>query len=72
MTLINGKCEECLKTGKTSVVYEPQFRTTTAMAISPGYYDEQGQYHPPYNPNKTTYEWRCSNGHRWNEVRNEV
>jgi hypothetical protein len=67
--LINGKCEQCVSEGKTSSVSEPQYGITTLMGIAPGYYDETGNYVPPYNPNRTTYEWSCSQGHRWTEVK---
>lgn len=59
------KCEECLKENKTYSVQEPQYGTTTLMGISPAYWDEEGKYHESYNPNTTTYEYRCSNGHSW-------
>lgn len=68
MGLKDGKCEECIKEGKKSTVYKPQSGVTTLMGISPAYYDQDGVYHEAYNPNKTTYEWSCSQGHKWLEI----
>lgn len=65
MALVNGKCEECVKEGKTSSVAIPQYGATTAMMPAPPYYNENGNLHPGTNPNTTTYEWHCSQGHRW-------
>lgn len=61
-------CEQCKNEGKTSTIHEPMGGSTTLMAFSPGYYDEQGKYHATKNPNKTTYDYRCSNGHSWSET----
>ena len=68
MGLKDGKCETCIAEGKISTVTRPQYGSTTLMAISPGYYDEIGIFHEPYNPNRTTYEWCCSQGHKWIEI----
>ena len=61
-------CEQCQREGKTSTIYAPQCGRTTLMGIMPAYYDEKGDYHESVNPNYTTFEWSCSNGHKWNEV----
>lgn len=61
-------CEQCVKEGKKYSVSEPQFGITTSMMPSPAYWDEEGNYHESYNPNTTTYEYQCSNGHRWQKV----
>ncbi len=59
------KCEECIKEEKKSTVYVPQYGTTTLMCSAPDYYDEEGKFHEGHNPNTTTTEWSCSNGHTW-------
>lgn len=61
-------CKECKKEGKEYRVNEPLYGTTTLMGISPGYWDEDGKYHEPYNPNITTYTYNCSNGHEWSST----
>jgi hypothetical protein len=61
-------CEQCQREGKTSTIYVPQTGYTTLMAPAPAYYDEQGVYHQPKDPNYTTYEYSCSNGHTWKET----
>lgn len=59
------RCEKCEGEGKKYSVSDPQLGVTTLMGISPGYWDEDGKYHEPYNPNTTTYTYTCSNGHTW-------
>jgi hypothetical protein len=59
------KCQKCIKEGKKSTILMPMYGTTTLMAYSPGYYDEDGNYQPSVNPNTTTYQYSCSNGHSW-------
>ena len=61
-------CEECEREGKKYSVKEPSCGMTTLMGISPGYWDEEGEYHPSHNPNTTTFTYRCSNGHSWTET----
>ena len=58
-------CEQCQKRGLKSTISSPMYGTTTLMAYTPGYYDENGEYHSNKNPNITTYEYTCSNGHRF-------
>jgi hypothetical protein len=38
---------------------------TTLMYCAP-FYDEAGRFHS-HNPNTTTTQYSCSNGHRWSE-----
>lgn len=56
-------CEKCKNEGLKSTIQAPMYGTTTLLAYSPGYYDEDGIYHPNKNPNRTTYTYTCSNGH---------
>lgn len=65
-------CEKCVQKGKKYSVTEPLGGFTTLMGISPGYWNEEGEYIPPYNPNYTTYTYNCSNGHSWNKVEKYV
>ncbi len=58
-------CKKCEAKGKKYSVTDPMYGATTCMGITPGYWDEGGGYHQPVNPNITTYEYQCSNGHRW-------
>ena len=59
------KCPECQRQGLTSRVYPGMSCTTLMCDMS--YYDENGDFHA-HNPNKTTTDYRCSNGHTWTEV----
>lgn len=59
------QCPECQKEGKKSKVYQGM-STTTLLGWIP-YWDEEGKYHND-NPNTTTTEYSCSNGHRWTNV----
>lgn len=60
------KCTACDIKGDKYSVFEGML-TTTAMAVAPPYWDEEGKYHVPSNPNTTTMHYRCSNGHTWSE-----
>ncbi len=57
-------CPECIKKGLKSMVY-PGSGSTTCMYFQP-FYDEEGKYHH-HDGNITTYEYSCSNGHKWVE-----
>ena len=59
-------CEQCEEEGKKYTVTEGM-STTTLMGIIPAYWDEDGNYHQSVNPNKTTTEYYCSNGHKWTQ-----
>jgi hypothetical protein len=59
-------CQECKKEGKKSRVYVGG-GMTTLMGVS-SFYDEEGRYHM-HDPNTTTTDFSCSNGHRWTESR---
>lgn len=61
-------CKQCVKEGKKSTIYIPQYGISTLMSISPAYYDEDGNYHFIEDPNITTYNYSCSNGHSWVET----
>ena len=54
-------CPECLKQGLTSTLYTQNGGITTDMCVNT-FYDENGKYHY-HNPNVTSSEWHCSNGH---------
>ena len=60
------RCSECEIKGDRHRVREGGM-TRTLMGITPGYYDENDNYVPPNDPNKTTIECECSNGHKWQE-----
>ena len=60
-------CQKCRDLDLKSNVY-PGPSYTTLIAVSPGYYDENGlyQHNSPYDsPNVTKTEYSCSNGHKW-------
>ena len=56
------KCPECVKEGKKSKVFIGT-STRTLMYWQP-HYDEDGVLHSN-DPNKTTTDYSCSNGHKW-------
>ena len=60
------KCTTCVSEGRESRVY-PGMSTRTLAAWQP-FYDEAGVLHND-DPNKTTTEYTCSNGHKWKETR---
>jgi len=62
------KCKQCITEGKKSTINVPQYGTTTLMMPAPNYYDEDGVLIKGHNPNTTTTEWSCSNGHNWKVV----
>ena len=63
--IIAKKCPECEKTGLRSKVYE--MRSSTTAMWRDAYYDEDGVYQS-CDPNWITTEYRCSNGHKWEET----
>ena len=58
------KCPTCVEEGQRSRVY-PGPSMTTLMGVS-RYYDEDGELVVD-DPNITTTEYSCSNGHHWVE-----
>ena len=62
-------CKQCEKQGQKYSVTDSTYGVTTCAGITPGYWDEEGKYHKPVDPNTTTYEYSCSNGHRWTETK---
>lgn len=60
------RCPVCVREGKRSKVY-PGWTLVTAMGIT-DYYDEDGN-HIYEDPNISTTEYGCSNGHGWSEAR---
>ena len=62
------KCPECVKEGKKSRVM-PGISTRTCMYAPPGYYNEDGEWVNIPDPNKTTTQYRCSEGHDFQETR---
>ena len=58
------KCPECVKNNQKSTMSVGASMTT--LMYSAPFYDEEGRYHS-HNPNTTTTEYSCSNGHRWSE-----
>ncbi len=57
-------CLECQKEGKKSKLYIGT-SLVTCMGFTP-YYDEDGVYQHN-DPNTTTTDYSCSNGHAWTE-----
>lgn len=58
------KCPFCQEENKESNVY-PGYGGSTLLGHTP-YYDKDGMYHN-HDPNTHTREYKCSNGHRWEE-----
>lgn len=56
------KCPECVSEDKRSTI-QIGTSVSTAMHRTP-YFDEDGEYHN-HDPNYTTTEYSCSNGHKW-------
>lgn len=63
-------CEKCRAEGKRSKVHIGSTMKTLMAGPQP-YYDEDGNYVRPPDPNTVTTEYRCSNGHRWAIKRKE-
>lgn len=57
------KCPFCVEEGLKSILY-PNGSSETLMGWK-SYYDEEGLYHS-HNPNITTTNYSCSNGHNYN------
>ena len=55
------KCPECVKLGMKSVLHASGGITT--LMCGQYFYDEDGVYHS-HDPNLTTTEWHCSQGHQ--------
>jgi hypothetical protein len=58
-------CKQCEEAGKKCSITILTDGMTTCMGVYPGYWDEDGIYHAPYDPNYVTYKYCCSNGHTW-------
>lgn len=58
-------CPECQKAGQPSKVYVGISRETCIGVTQ--FYDEGGKWHN-HNPNRTTTEYTCSEGHKWTET----
>lgn len=61
------ECPECGDDEEYSV--RTKTSSKTLMAGPSGVYDEEGNYHPPIDPNKIKTTYECSNGHTWLESR---
>lgn len=59
------KCPECIKEGKKSIVTEGASSMTLVQAMT--VWDENGNLMPTHDPNTTTTQYSCSNGHNWSE-----
>jgi len=57
------KCIQCIKEGKKSKVFIGT--TTSTLVYAQPYYDEDGNFVQPPDPNTHTTEYSCSNGHKW-------
>jgi len=58
-------CPTCRTEGKRSQVYLLTRWSTLLHAVET--YNEAGQRIPNEKMNWTTSQWRCSNGHQWEE-----
>lgn len=58
------KCPFCQADNQKSQVY-PGSASSTLVNFT-RYYDEDGLYHS-HDPNTTTRDYSCSNGHKWRE-----
>lgn len=63
------KCPKCEELGLMSTVRVGASITTCAAASS--WYDEEGNYHY-YDPNSTTTNYSCSQGHAWSVTRKHM
>ena len=61
------RCTKCQQLGSRHRVFGAG-TTTTLMNVSPGYWDENNNWVQPEDPNITTCQYMCSNGHSWEEV----
>lgn len=59
------KCPECVASDQKSTV-RVGMSYSTCMGTQT-YYDEDGKYHF-HDPNSTSTNYSCSNGHSWSEV----
>ena len=60
-------CPYCQAENKVSRVYPNDTGRMTCLGHMP-YYDEKGNFHD-HNPNCSTYEVSCSEGHRYSVLR---
>ena len=60
------KCPRCEPKGLKYGVTEGMV-SSTLMNISEAYWDEDGTYHPPEDPNYEIREYHCSHGCHWQE-----
>ena len=61
------KCEQCVKEGLKSCIYEDTFSGMRTLLYCHPYYDENGTYHH-HDSNRTTFRYRCSNGHTFEKI----
>jgi len=59
------KCPKCVAEGKRSKVYIGV--STSTLVFAAAYYDEDGNFVQPPDPNTHTTQYECTNGHRWTE-----
>lgn len=59
------KCNQCVREGKRSKVFQGM-TSSTLMGGGGPYYDEDGSYHR-HDPNTISTTYKCSNGHKWVE-----
>lgn len=60
------KCKKCQKKGLKSTI-ELGLLTSTLMGWSTGYYNDDGNWVDNEDPNIYFQEYKCSNGHIWEE-----
>lgn len=61
------ECPECVALGWRHKTWVQHHYDVTAMMGAPGYWDEDGNWHAPCDPNITTRYYKCSNGHQWSK-----
>ena len=60
-------CPKCPEGADYTVTAD--MATKTSVAGPSGVWDENGDYHPPIDPNTVKQRYTCSNGHSWTESR---
>lgn len=64
------KCQFCNDEGERSTVMIGG-SSSTCMGVSPGHYDEDGEFVAGFDPNWHTTEYFCSRGHRFKVMRRQ-
>lgn len=70
LTMLNV-CPFCRREDRTSELCPDAYVRSTCMAVSPGYFDEAGEWVPERDPNWHTRAYTCSRGHRFDVRRRD-